>query len=497
MLSRRIAVALLAVVLAITPLLSFAAVPSATVSYLQARGQDDAWVVSALRAAGQNVSADAIRVDSLLTATDVERAILGVVAGFGNPYQFKNTDLVAKLDGLRNNNQIGEERLLNDDIFGVLAYVSSSVSSGDSRVTDSRAKIIHHQNTDGGWGYAVGATSDSNITAMAIMALVRSGSSSSDAPISNALNYIRSTQQSDGGYAIFSGQSSDTASSAWAISALQTAGIDARTWVNNGLHGFDFLNSTQRSDGSYAWKPSESTGTSTMTAYAAIAHAGTGYPVAYYSAPVAVAPTPAPAPTPVVSTPAPAPTRTPVFTSSVGNVSFRIEGATEQVCQGQANASTALDVIQVAAEQCGFVYELRETGMGAYVYSVAGQTAQDEKGWLYRVNWRQPEVGAQNYKVQNGDYVTWYFGKFDAKNLRVKVINVQRIPTGARVHVLAESEVNGVFEPVANVSLYTNQYHSETNAEGISMFTLPWGDYRVSGMLEHHVRSHASTITVR
>lgn len=489
MISRRIAVALLAVVLAITPLLSFAAVPSATV--------DDPWMVMALRATGQNVSADAIRIDSLLTATDVERAILGVVAGHGNPYQFKSVDLVAKLDGLRNNNQIGEERLLNDDIFGILAYLSSGVSNGDARVTDSRAKIIHHQNTDGGWGYAVGATSDSNITSMATIALLRSGSTASDTVVSNALNYIRSTQQGDGGYAIFYGQSSDTASTAWAISALQIAGIDARTWVDNGLSGFDFLNTTVRSDGSYAWKPSDSAGSSTMTAYAAIAHAGTGYPVAYYSAPVVVTPAPAPAPTPVMSTPAPAPTPAPVFTSSMGTVSFRIEGATQQLCQGQANASTALNVLQVASEQCGFVYELRETGMGAYVHSVAGQSAQDEKGWLYRVNWRQPEVGAQNYNVQNGDYVTWYFGRFDAKNLRVKVLNVQRIPTGARVHILAESEVNGVFEPVANVSLYTNQYHSETNAEGISMFTLPWGDYRVSGMLEHHVRSHASTITVR
>lgn len=492
MLSRRIGVALLAVVLVIIPLLSFAAVPSATVSYLQARSQQDAWVVMALRSAGQSVSADALGVDTLTSATDIERTILGVVAGHGNPYQFKNTDLVAMLDGLRNNNQLGEERLLNDDIFGVLAYVASGVSGNDARVADSRAKIVHHQNTDGGWGYAVGATSDSNITAMATMALLRSGSTANDTPVSKALVYLRSVQQVDGGFAIFAGQMSDTASTSWVISAVQTAGMDPRAWVYNGLHGFDYLNSTQRSDGSYAWKASDSTGSSIMTAYAAIAQAGTGYPVAYYSAPVVVDPAPvaAPTPTPVVSS-------GPVYLSTTGTVSFRVEGATEQLCQGQANAATALQVLEIAATQCNFTYELRETGMGAYVASVAGQSAQEEKGWLYRVNWRQPEVGAQAYAVANGDYVTWYFGRFDAKNLRVKVINVQQIPSGARVHVLAESETNGVFEPVAHVSLYTNQYHSETNEEGISMFTLPPGDYRISGMLEHHIRSHASTLIVR
>lgn len=491
MLSRRIAVALLAVVLVIMPLLSFAAVPAATLSSLQGSSQANEWIVMALRAAGQNPTADAIPVDMLSTATEIERVILGVVAGGGNPYAFKNVDLVAKLDALRENNQIGEERLLNDDIFGILAYRSSSVSITDVRITDSRANILQHQNTDGGWGYSVGATSDSNMTAMAVMALLRSGSATSDTAISNALSYLRSTQQADGGFAIFPGQTSDTASTAWVISTLQTAGIDPRAWVYGGLHGFDFLNTTVQSDGSYVWKPADTVGMWTMTSYAAIAHAGTGYPVAYYYAPIVVAPTPAP-------TPAPMPTPAPVVTTtSVGTVYFRIEGATKQLCQGQAQATTALHVLEVAAKQCNFTYEMRDTGMGAYVASVGGEAAQEEKGWLYRVNWRQPEVGAQAYAVKNGDYVTWYFGRFDAQNLRVKVLNVERIPTGARVHVLAESETNGVFEPVAQVALYTNQYRTETNEQGISMFTVPWGEYRVSGMLENHVRSHASTINVR
>ncbi len=469
------------------------ATPSNTVSYLQSQAQNDAWVLMALRASGQYPSADALSIDGLTTATDIERTILGVVAGSGNPYQFKNTDLVARLDGLRQNAQIGDDQLLNDDIFGILAYRSAGYDASDNRVSESHTFVLNHQNGDGGWGYSIGTTSDSNITAMAVIALVKSGSSINDSAMTRAMDYLRTTQQSDGGFAIFSGQSSDTASTAWVISAIQTIGVDPNAWSNNGLDGFDFLQKTVQSDGSYVWKSGDSNGSAIMTAYAAVALAGTGYPVAVTTrqsvpAPTPVTPAPEPVPVqpvPIAPTPAPAPVAplppkprpTPVAVAP--HIRYRIEGAEKRLCQGEGQAATAMSALEIAEKACDFSVDATQSN------------------WHYRVNWVQSATAANDYQLREGDYVTWYLGDANDLNLRVKIINQQDIGITTRVHVLVEHQVNGVFEPATASMVFLGGQRAVSDGNGVVVFVIKPGSYTLDAGKDGHIRTHLSTVTIK
>lgn len=511
-------VALCVASLPLFPSATKAGVPSATVQYLQNQSRADAWNVMALRSAGQYVSADAISIDGLSTATDVERTILGVIAGGANPYQFKGVDLLAALDSYRFGAQIGDWELLNDDIFGILAYWSAGYAPGDNRIAESRRHLINNQNTDGGWGYRRGAASDSNITAMAVVALLRTGSLPVDAPVQTALLYLKRLQLADGGFPSSTGYGSDAASTAWIIYAMRAAGIDIFLWNNQGVNAFDYLNTLVNSDGSYRWQVATGSGSPIMTAYVAIALSGGPFPVATYRARVG-SPTfgttpqpPVPSPAPVAP-PAPSPAAPkapaaplkqapvtimpPAPSAEIPGVQFRIEGATKQVCQGWAQAWTALDVIKEAAKQCPFTYRIESTSYGPYLAQVNDDRADGAKGWLYRVNWKQPTVGAQDFNLRLQDYVTWYFGEHDWSNLKVRIVNVQPIPTGARVYVLAEQDAGGYFAPLPNVSITVNTFWYQTDANGLAVFTMPPGWFSVQGEHNDTIRSHMSWYEVK
>ncbi len=494
MLKHRLITVLLAGIIAAMPVMGLrAAVPSTTVSYLQSKDRSDAWIAMGLRAAGHPVNPDSISTAYLSSATDIERAILGVVAANGNPYSHTSLDLVSLLDAKRSGGQIGETQLLNDDVFGLLAYKAAGYASDDSRIIEARSYLLSQQNSDGGFGYSVSAASDSNMTAMAVMALLKTGSRASDTAIQSSLSYMRGLQQNDGGFPISHEFTSDSASTAWVMSALYAAGLSPVHWSKNGKTGFDFLTSASRNDGSYAWKPTDVNGSAVITAYVAVALAGASYPVATFARPAPVLiPAPAPTPAPVfVPQPSSGLAQEPIPSSSfVPHVRFRIEGDKQQVCQGETEALTAYQVVEAAAVQCGFTYQVDWTSAGPYVKRIHEDSALGDQGWLYRVNWQQPSVSADQWNLRDNDYVTWYYGRFDEKNLKLTVVGTQEIPTGQRVFVLAEGGMHGSMAPAAHVSLYVNQFRYETDANGMAVFTMPPGWISLRGVLNDHVPTH-------
>ncbi|MBI4122204.1 MAG: DUF4430 domain-containing protein [Parcubacteria group bacterium] len=437
--------------LVFTPYVGLASVPNTTIQYLKNQPRD-AWVMMALRAANvEGLNAASLSVTNLTAATDIERTILGVTAANGNPFSINGVNLVAQLDATRQQNQIGDAMLVNDDIFGILAYLAAGVGGTDTRIAQSRGFIVGKQNSDGGFPFAVNQPSDTNITAMAVNALVRSGLPASDSTNQKALSYLRSAQNNDGGFGYAIGATSDAASTSWIITALRAASIDPNSWTNGGNTPFAFLSRLQMPDGSYKWKITDGQGGVAMTAYAAIALSDRTYPVAVYQqsavivepAPQTPTPVPQPVPTPVptpqpapapqtptaVPTPTPAPVPqptptvqpTPVPQPSAPVVRYRIEGKKKQICQGETAAATPLEVVQKAAKACGFSYAVADSSMSAYVKTIANETASGTAGWLYLVNWQQPQQGAAQYQLSANDYVTWYFGEWTWPSLRVTV----------------------------------------------------------------------------
>lgn len=415
-----------------------AAVPTATIGYLQGQSKSNEWVVMALKASGQTVSASQIQIPSTNAPTALERIILGVVAGGENPTNVQGRNLLAELDAKRVNNQIGDANLLNDDIWGILAYYAAGISASDARIQASKQFLVDHQNADGGWGYDIGGDSDSNDTAMAITALIRSGMTGSDSVIDRAFGYLSSTQTDSGGYAISPDMEADSASTSWVISALQAAGKNPNDYTKNGNTPFSFLQSTEDGDGAFKWKPSDTNSNVSMTAYAAIAYAGTSYPVHRFAGGTQSQPVQQEEPAQPEQTeqePEVVEEQGDVQQGSTSGVDFRIEGDDQQLCSGNVEAGNALEVIEKAALICDLSYVIQETSFGPYVQSIEGQEANGSLGWLYIVNWEKPSVGAVDYLLEDGDYVTWYFGEFDSYPLRLSINTISETSEEIRVDV--------------------------------------------------------------
>ncbi len=252
--------------------------------------QNEEWSIMAYASVGQKVGTSYLKqaLSSSAVATDYEKRILAISAQGENPKTFGSENFVTKLESMFDGNQIGETFLLNDDIFGILALKSAGVSG--NIINKSREFILNNQNSDGGWGYGPTISSDSNTTAMAIAALSQTGGVPA-----NAYTFVNSSKNSDGGFGYTAGHSSDGASTAWVILGLRSAG---QTIPSNSL---SFMESLQLSSGAFKWQPSDSTGSSLVTAYAVIALSGKSMPISFSGS------TPTPPPPPAPNPPAPNP----------------------------------------------------------------------------------------------------------------------------------------------------------------------------------------------
>ncbi len=364
---------------------------------------DEEWSIMARTSVGQNSGSTYLRSPiSNGVATDYEKRILAITAIGENPATFGSENYVTKLQSFYDGIQIGDPQLLNDDIFGVLALVSTGTS--ENIISKSRQYILSHQNSDGGWGYATGVGSDSNMTAMAVAALAQTGG----AP-SNAFNYLNSTQTTSGGYGFIPGQGPDGASTAWVIIGLNSAN---RSVPQNAIQ---FLDSLQTSSGSFKWKPTDSSGSSLITAYSVIALSNKGIPVRISSNP-APNPTPSPSPTPnPVPTPAPAPTPTPTPSPlpppNIIHVTINYPG--NKIYNNSilyTPGTTALQTLTFSANQINLLYEIKQTGFGQFVYSINGYKPVGTSGWQYAVNGSIPNTSAADYVLSNQDSVQWFYG---------------------------------------------------------------------------------------
>lgn len=366
-------------------------------SYINAHSSNP-WSTIALSALGAaHIPTDYLKTVSGTTALDYTAPILAVTSVGQDPRVYGTTDYVAKLKSFYTNSQIGDEATVNDDIFGLLALVSSGEAASPEAM-GAQAFLLSHQNANGGWGFAVGGGSDSNMTAVAVVALIASGVSASDQVVTKALDYIKTAQNTDGGFtydpASAYGTASDASSTAWALWALTAAGIDQATWAKSGHTPVEYLESTQAAGGFFQYQSGsgEDAFTPTTTAYAVIALLGKTLPLqsASVGGQGGTAGGTAPA-----------------------SFSFKIEGSTGVLCTGTVAGPTALDMVKNASSVCGFTYHIKDTSFGPYLDKIGTDEANGTTGWLYAVNNTLANVGADQFNLQSGDVVLWHFGAFD------------------------------------------------------------------------------------
>jgi energy-coupling factor transport system substrate-specific component len=215
-------------------------------------GLHTAWAAYAMAGAGQPVDAAAVlvrRLGSSRTLGDIERTILGLRAGEGDPRAAGGRNLVSEL--LAKQSDDGSfGHYVSYTSYAVLALRAASEHSG---VTRALRWLGHQFNHDGGFNvFARGGPSNPDDTAGAVEALAAAGQGRSRV-VRRAVAYLRRAQRADGGYALAPGSPSNAQSTAFAALALQAGGARLGRVRRHGRSPLDYLRVLQAPDGSFAY----------------------------------------------------------------------------------------------------------------------------------------------------------------------------------------------------------------------------------------------------
>jgi len=348
-------------------------------------------------------------------APDVARMILAIVAAGESPTDFGGIDFVDALKTLYDDGQIGDASLLNDDFWGVMALVSAGESLSSEIIANSVGFIQNNQNDDGGWSWAINQSSDVDDTACAVMALIAAGESSGSNAIANSLNYIKSQQADNGGFLSWGATNPSTDS--WAIDAIVAAGQNPTSsyWTKNNNTPIDDLLGFQNLDGSFPdWQGNPSPW---ITAYAIPALLGKPYPVEVLQP------------------------------QEPGSVYVRVEGQSSTIWSGNVTVTesditadnsgttyhlldpTALGALDEASNhEERFSYYVTDEYGGLYAKSIAGEQPSGANGWMYRVDYYSPSVGADQFILAETtppapphEEVLFYYGAWTDLPLKISV----------------------------------------------------------------------------
>ncbi|MDZ4232148.1 MAG: prenyltransferase/squalene oxidase repeat-containing protein [Candidatus Pacearchaeota archaeon] len=440
---------------------------SDALSYLTTQSSSP-WIVMAQAAAGQIPDTSSLSVSGS-AALDLEAPMLAASAAGKDPRTFFPEDLVAKLKGFSDGTQIGDEATLNDDIFGLLALLSAGEPLLDPVIQQEKAYLLTQQAEDGGWAFAVGGTSDTNMTAMALSALIEAGLFPSDPVIQSAVSYLRSAQNDDGGFpydpASPFGTDSDVSSTSWVISGLFKAGEDPASWTKGASNPLAYLLSRQTSGGWFDDGFGENSFTKLSTSYAVIALSEASYPVRKVS-------------------------------RSIPEISLRVEGSGGTLCSANVKAATALEAVEAGSLQCGYSYVIENTDFGSYLSSVAGETAQGVSGWLYRVNWISPSIGAADFDLVQGDSLLWHYGIGSTQPLRLTTGN-ETYTTGSQVSGIVQTYDGTSWAGLEGASVLVAGETFQTTAGGSFAFLADEsGVFEVRAEKEGFVRSPIAVVIV-
>jgi len=432
------------------------------------------------------MSAHANELDNEINvATAYERFLLALVASGEDPRNFNGTNYVEKVKSFYNSTtkQIGDPTLLNDDFWGVLALVAANESSS-IEVKNSVKFIKENQNQDGGWGYALGADSDSNDVAIAIQALIASGESPESSVLKNATNNLKTFQNNDGGFSWSIGYLSDSSSDSWVIQAIVASGDDPRNWTKNNSNPVEHLLSLQQDDGSFNWTMQQRLNPCKMTTDAILALLGKPYPIL---------------PSPKTVEPV--------------TVRVRVEGQNSTIFNGEVSfsnstivdtnnvthylsAPTALGALDAASKFGNFSYEVvyYSEWDSLYVRSIENDT----DGWQYWIDYTLPMVGADKYTVENGSNVLWgYSLNWSAKPLGITLSKYSvNIEESFNVTVYYYNST-GWTTPLSNATVYVDSLEYITDANGNATISLENANrYTVFAEMDGYIRSEKKTISV-
>jgi hypothetical protein len=103
--------------------------------------------------------------------------------------------------------------------------------------------------------------------------------------------------------------------------------------------------------------------------------------------------------------------------SHAARVTIRVEGRTQTIfakAPRVVEAATPLEALETASVAGEFFVNVRQTSFGPFVDQIGKFPAAGASGWVYKVDGASPPVGADQYRLEEGDSVLWYWADFDA-----------------------------------------------------------------------------------
>jgi len=418
-------------------------------------------------------------------ASDIARFILSMTAAGENPYDINGTDYVALLEGHFNNGQIGNTEWLFDDFWGIIALVSAGKDVSSQVIQETISFIKREQNWYSGWGWCCGASSDVDDTAAAIMALIAAGEKASSTRVAMAKIYLKNEQQPNGGFPSWG--VTNSASDSWAIGAIVAMGEDPENWKKNGISVIDHLLSLQNADGSFNWTSDDPpwVNKALMTSYAIVALCYKQYPVNGFSVYLRIE----------------GGSRTIWHRRIFVSASFIIDDANQEHLFLKP---TALGAVDKASEIGGFSYKVEQTAWGLFLYCIAGEEASGDKGWLYRVDYQMPWIGADNFVLNETsppspphEEVFWYYAEWDELPLKISVDKTEvSITEKVTVYVAYFDDDTLSWKPAANAEVHSYSVTFYTNSSGYVTFSVGGVQFPIWAEKSGYVKSDEVKVRV-
>jgi hypothetical protein len=430
-------------------------------------------------------------------AQDWERQALAIVACDENPRDFGGINYVDKIKEYYDGTQIVSNSVLYDDMFGILALVSSGVNKSSAIIQNLKNYILNQKAGNGGWG-------DVDATSTAIMALVTAGVDKNSEIIKDALEFLKKYQDETGGFKSWGG--TNAASTSWAVCAITAAGQNPSNpeWENNSKTPIDYLISLQQDDGSFNWTIDKKQGPEWMTSYAVIALLGKYYPVKTMET----------VEEPDDDDEEPEKDE-PVYEKRTWTGNIRIEGKTETIYSGKISFSGAvINAINISTGQTerhifhypnilGALDKASETGGFTYTVEyypdydsfLVTSIESDYNWWQYWVDYKKPMKGCDKFELNNDyDKILWgYCEEWETHALQITTDKNNVNKEEKLVITVTDENMN----PVENTDVFINENNNQTDKNGeLNINLTEEGEYIVYAEKTGYIRSDKICINV-
>jgi len=201
------------------------------------------WAAIALASAGPSKARDIAHEyllsasPSMTTVTDYERHAMALMALGIDPYIGTATDYITPIVKAYDGTQIGDTKLVNDDIFALFPLPKAGYAADSEIIQHTIAFILAKQNANGAW------EGSADLTAAAIQALAPFDSVPGvTTALTKAKEYLREVRGLDGNW-------KNSFEASWVVQALHALNEPISSWIQDGRTPMSTLANMQERDG--------------------------------------------------------------------------------------------------------------------------------------------------------------------------------------------------------------------------------------------------------